>query len=153
MKTIIILIVATFAAFATFAQKSKANNTTTRSSVDTLQYSCPMHPDIVSNKPGKCSKCGMDLTLSKKEQMKQEVTHTNTYTCPMHKEVVSAHEGICAKCGSKLVIDRTSSKHAVTVYTCSMHLQVVSNEAGKCPICGASLKKENIPADSTKAKS
>ncbi len=24
-------------------------------------YVCPMHPDITSDKPGKCSKCGMDL--------------------------------------------------------------------------------------------
>lgn len=25
-------------------------------------YSCSMHPEITSEKPGKCSKCGMDLT-------------------------------------------------------------------------------------------
>jgi YHS domain-containing protein/ssDNA-binding Zn-finger/Zn-ribbon topoisomerase 1 len=24
-------------------------------------YTCPMHPDVRSDKPGKCSKCGMDL--------------------------------------------------------------------------------------------
>ena len=24
-------------------------------------YTCPMHPEVVSNKPGKCSKCGMTL--------------------------------------------------------------------------------------------
>ena len=24
-------------------------------------YVCPMHPEIVSDKPGKCSKCGMDM--------------------------------------------------------------------------------------------
>ncbi len=24
-------------------------------------YACPMHPDVTSDKPGKCSKCGMDL--------------------------------------------------------------------------------------------
>ena len=25
------------------------------------KYACPMHPDVTSNKPGKCSKCGMTL--------------------------------------------------------------------------------------------
>lgn len=24
-------------------------------------YTCPMHPEVRSNKPGKCPKCGMDL--------------------------------------------------------------------------------------------
>jgi hypothetical protein len=24
-------------------------------------YTCPMHPKVRSNKPGKCPKCGMDL--------------------------------------------------------------------------------------------
>lgn len=28
-------------------------------------YSCSMHPEITSDKPGKCSKCSMDLTKKK----------------------------------------------------------------------------------------
>ena len=27
------------------------------------QYSCPMHPEVISDKPGKCPKCGMTLVL------------------------------------------------------------------------------------------
>lgn len=34
-------------------------------------YSCPMHADIKSDKPGSCSKCGMDLK-EKKMEMKKE---------------------------------------------------------------------------------
>ncbi len=25
------------------------------------KYTCPMHPDVVSDQPGKCPKCGMTL--------------------------------------------------------------------------------------------
>ena len=26
-----------------------------------MQYYCPMHPEVVTDAPGKCPKCGMDL--------------------------------------------------------------------------------------------
>ena len=28
-------------------------------------YTCEMHPDVASNQPGKCPKCGMTLTARK----------------------------------------------------------------------------------------
>lgn len=30
-------------------------------SPESAKYACPMHPDVQSDKPGQCSKCGMDL--------------------------------------------------------------------------------------------
>lgn len=137
MKSFLMLFAATFLSFASIAQKSNTQNT--KPNIVQVQYTCPMHPDVVSDHPGKCPKCNMDLSLSKKEQMKAEVT--NTYTCPMHKEVVSDHAGNCPKCKKQLVIDRRGSKQATTVYTCSMHPDVASNTAGKCPVCGMELKK------------
>ncbi len=37
----------------------KDNNETAKS------YTCPMHPEVISDKPGKCPKCGMDLIEKK----------------------------------------------------------------------------------------
>jgi hypothetical protein len=31
----------------------------------TVQYTCNMHPEVVQDKPGKCPKCGMELTVKK----------------------------------------------------------------------------------------
>lgn len=32
-------------------------------------YTCPMHPEVISDKPGSCPKCGMELV--KKETIKK----------------------------------------------------------------------------------
>ncbi len=136
------LFIATCATFATFAQKSKANLPASKTRTATLaNYSCPMQPNVVSDTMGKCPKCNMDLTLSKKEQMKTEVT--KLYTCPSHAEVVSNSPGTCAKCSSKLVVDRRGSKQGTTVYTCSMHPGAVSDKPGKCPECGMAMEAKN----------
>jgi hypothetical protein len=36
-----------------------------------ILYQCPMHPEVISTKPGKCPKCGMDLVPRTREQIMQ----------------------------------------------------------------------------------
>jgi len=146
MKKLLIL-VAFFATFTTFAQKAKGNETSPKTTIVVQSnYQCPMHNDVVSNKPGKCIKCNMDLTLSKKEQMKKEVM--KDYRCPMHKEVVNSVAGTCAKCGKALVVvDRKGSKQGRTTFVCSMHPEVVAGQSGKCPKCGMALTAKKTEAD------
>jgi FtsP/CotA-like multicopper oxidase with cupredoxin domain len=57
-------------------------------------YSCPMHPEVVSDDPGHCPQCGMKLLASAAPE---------TYVCPMHPDVVSAEPGHCPQCGMKLL--------------------------------------------------
>ena len=58
-------------------------------------YACPMHPDVTSDQPGRCPKCGMKLLATAKPQV--------SYACPMHPEVTSDQPGRCPQCGMKLL--------------------------------------------------
>jgi FtsP/CotA-like multicopper oxidase with cupredoxin domain len=58
-------------------------------------YTCPMHPEVTGDVPGKCPKCGMKLMPAARKP--------SAYTCPMHPEVKSEQPGKCPKCGMKLM--------------------------------------------------
>jgi FtsP/CotA-like multicopper oxidase with cupredoxin domain len=58
-------------------------------------YTCPMHPDVVSEEPGRCPQCGMKLLPT--------VSPSTSYVCPMHPHVTSDSPDRCPECGMKLV--------------------------------------------------
>jgi transcription initiation factor IIE alpha subunit len=107
MKLFIMLLIATFTMFTTYAQKKSKSSTFKTDTATQVKYTCEMHPEVVSSKPGKCPKCDMDLTL-KKEQRKIEAA--KVYTCSMHPEVKSDKPGKCPKCDMDLTEIKTTSK-------------------------------------------
>ncbi len=87
-----------------------------------LEYTCPMHPEVVQREPGSCPKCGMNL---EPREAQTEPTHDHhhmthdapvEYTCPMHPEVVQSEPGSCPKCGMTLepheMQDTQTQEHA-----------------------------------------
>jgi len=64
MKTHIILTLAAICAFAVapaIAQSGNEIKPAPAASPVAQKYTCPMHPEVISDKPGKCPKCGMKL--------------------------------------------------------------------------------------------
>ncbi len=63
-----------------------------------IEYTCPMDPDVRQIGPGTCAKCGMALEAARFAPPAARVE----YTCPMHPEVVRSGPGACPKCGMAL---------------------------------------------------
>src|SRR4051794_17013702 len=59
-----------------------------------LIYTCPMHPEVVSDEPGRCPSCAMKLIA--------EAAPTG-FACPMHPDVTSETADRCPECGMKLI--------------------------------------------------
>jgi Cu+-exporting ATPase len=66
-------------------------------------YTCPMHPEVRSERPGSCPKCGMALepVLGAGSGMPAAAARTE-WTCPMHPQVVRDAPGSCPICGMAL---------------------------------------------------
>ncbi|HNQ78884.1 MAG TPA: efflux RND transporter periplasmic adaptor subunit [Acidobacteriota bacterium] len=64
------------------------------------KFTCPMHPDVISDRKGSCPVCGMDLVPVRKETEEKE---SSKYFCPMHPDVVSEKKASCPICGMDLV--------------------------------------------------
>ena len=95
------------------------------------QYTCPMHPEIVQDKPGNCPKCGMNLVpVDAKEK---EYSHSQHQHTDHIKEAPSAYEQHVAP-----VVEMQNTQ-GFQKYTCPMHPQIIQDAPGNCPLCGMTL--------------
>jgi hypothetical protein len=101
MKKLIILLFVLTGSHFSFAQTSKPNMQESKSDTSANYiYTCPMHPEVMTEKPGNCPKCGMTLVKKKVDKV---------YTCTMHSDVISDKPGNCPKCGMKLVEKKSTT--------------------------------------------
>jgi Cu+-exporting ATPase len=76
------------------AADNKARSATTAL---TMEYTCPMNPEVRQDRAGSCPKCGMALEPTTPPQI-----GAVKYTCPMHPEIVRDEPGDCPICGMAL---------------------------------------------------
>lgn len=79
------------------------------SSIQKKEYTCPMHPDFITqDKDESCPICGMNL-VEKKQEILEE---TKIYICPMHPHIHNTEKSKCPICGMDLVEDKKESAKA-----------------------------------------
>mgnify|MGYP003636232960 FL=1 len=98
-------------------------------------FVCPMHPEVRSDQPGDCPKCGMHLVPE------DEVEAHGDHSHHAHSHVEHRHVEDVGNGGSEY--DKVPAGYSGAVYTCPMHPHVRQTEPGSCPLCGMGLELES----------
>ena len=133
-KTFLLMIIFCIPVFA-FAQQDMKNMPgmdTVKKPVQAVFYTCPMHPEIHSPKPGNCPKCGMKLVKEKNK----------TTVPPIKKEPVPAPKDTTKHVPGMQMDSLPKENPATVIYTCPMHPEIQSAKPGNCPKCGMKLVKQ-----------
>lgn len=86
-SVLLVVAIVVFCSFQnTFAQNTIEKQDTTLTSDSTkINYTCPMHSEIISDKPGTCPKCGMELVkMGKGKKQSKPMQHQMDMMSSMH---------------------------------------------------------------------
>lgn len=138
ISAVILIIFVAIVLLKYFRTQQTPQTQKTQSTQNTQLWTCGMHPTVVSDKPGKCPLCGMDLIpapqakpapLTQQTQLTPETQETY-YGCGMDKF------GCCPSCDEKKEGEKC---------ICGGHKFMVSAAAGGetmvCPVCKHELKE------------
>jgi hypothetical protein len=95
-----------------------------------LAMTCPMHPDVVEEKPGSCPLCKMALVPVRLESV---------WSCPIHQAVIEHAPGQCPIDKRDLV----QMTMALT-WTCKGRPDIDQIEPGRCPDGSATIAKRTL---------
>jgi Ni,Fe-hydrogenase III large subunit len=134
---------------ATGAYKSEVHDYEAPALQVRIEYTCPMHPEVVSDAPGNCPKCGMDLVPRETDaaphsghsmpEMEHGMSAETPVKTPVKKPVKTPVKTPAKTMAASHNTDLQTTAKTTTQYTCPMHPEVLSDEPGSCPKCGMHL--------------
>lgn len=92
------------------------------------QYTCPMHPQIIKDEPGKCPICGMALVLKKSNNELVPDSGIANMTKPVNSHVIASIPTIKAETGVKIY---TSEINGVIAYDSRNRNGIASRVGGR----------------------
>lgn len=92
------------------------------------QYTCPMHPQIIRDQPGKCPICGMELVL--KETNNELILDSSIarLTKPVNARIIASIPAIKPESGTRIY---TSEVNGVITYDTRNQTSISSRTAGR----------------------
>src|SRR4029079_7825829 len=112
---------------AATGQAPTPSQKTASTSLPPVSWTCVMHPDVVTDKPGQCPQCRMDLV---------PVRLVTIWSCPVHGVIEQTTPGRCRICGRDLV----QTTRALT-FTCAGHPEINQLDPGRCANGSAMIAK------------
>jgi len=122
-------------------------------------YTCPMHPEVMSDKPGKCPKCGMKLEermMPKEKMMYKEHMHAYMHKkaevktcCPMMgmmswEEIEMNVENIEGGVAVKITSMNAETVKKIQEMSAKMKEMCCQKEVKKVKTCKKQVKEEEV---------
>lgn len=82
MKNLFFLLILTITIGIGFTACNNSKNAKTEQLAADETYTCTMHNEVMSDHPGKCPKCGMDLTKEKMTAEQKKMKEAGNYVKP-----------------------------------------------------------------------